>query len=73
MTTFLKDTALFCWQQYQRKIEDQTNVSISWEGFKAFFCQSLGKSEVFVICQSDNLIGGRIDWFIKRVGIAWSK
>ena len=26
---FLKDTALFRWQQYQRKIKDQTNVSIS--------------------------------------------
>ena len=46
--TFLKDTALFRWQQHQCKVEDQTNVSISWEGFKAFFRQSLGKSEAFV-------------------------
>ena len=46
--TFLKDTALFHWQQHQRKIKDQTNVPISWKGFKAFFCQSLGKSEAFV-------------------------
>ena len=46
--TFLKNTALFQWQQHQRKIEDQTNVSISWKGFKAFFCQSLSEFEVFV-------------------------
>ena len=46
--TFLKDTALFRWQQHQRKIKDQPNVSISWEGFKAFFCQSLGESKAFV-------------------------
>ena len=45
---FLKDTALFCWRQHQCKIEDQTNVFISWKGFKAFFCQSLGKSKAFV-------------------------
>ena len=48
MATFLKDTALLRWQQDQRKIEDQTNVSISLEGFKAFFHQSLGKSKAFV-------------------------
>ena len=46
--TFLKNIILFCWQQHQHKIEDQTNVPISWGGFKTFFCQSLGKSEVFV-------------------------
>ena len=46
--TFLKDTALFRWQQYQRKVEDQTNTPISWEGFKAFLRQSLGESEAFV-------------------------
>ena len=45
---FLKNTALFRWQQYQHKVEDQTNVPISWEGFKAFFYQSLGKSKAFV-------------------------
>ena len=27
--TFLKDTALFRWQEYQRKVEDQTNVPLS--------------------------------------------
>ena len=46
--TFLKDTVFFCWHQHQRKVEDQTNVFISWEGFKAIFCQSLGNSEAFV-------------------------
>ena len=46
--TFLKDTALFRWQQYQRKVEDQTNTPISWEGFKAFLRQSLGESKAFV-------------------------
>ena len=46
--TFLKDTALFRWQQHQRKVEDQTNTPISWEGFKAFLRQSLGESEAFV-------------------------
>ena len=45
---FLKDNALFRWQQYEHKIEDQTNVPISWEGFKAFFWQGLDKSEAFV-------------------------
>ena len=46
--TFLKDTVPFRWQQHQRKVEDQTNISISWEGFKAFLRQSLGESEAFV-------------------------
>ena len=46
--TFLQNTALFRWQQYQHKVEDQTNVPISWEGFKAFLRQSLGESEAFV-------------------------
>ena len=45
---FLKNSALFRWQQHQHKIEDQTNVPISWEGFKAFLCQSLGEFEAFV-------------------------
>ena len=45
---FLNNTALFCWQQYQHKINDQTNVSISCKGLIAFLCQSLGKSEAFV-------------------------
>ena len=47
-TTFFKNTGLFCWQQYQRKIKDKTNVFISWQEFKAFFYQSLGKSKAFV-------------------------
>ena len=45
---FLKNTALFRWQQHQHKKEAQTIISISWEGFKAFFHQNLGKSEAFV-------------------------
>ena len=48
MGTFLKDTAFYRWQQHQRKVEDQTNTPISWEGFKAFLCQSLGESKAFV-------------------------
>ena len=52
--TFLQDIALFNWQQHQRKLEDQTHVLISWEGFKVFLCQSLSESEAFVdtICSS---------------------
>ena len=46
--TFLKNTALFCWQQHQRKIENQTNALISLKRFKAFLCQSLNKFEAFV-------------------------
>ena len=45
---FFKDTPLFCWQQYQRKVEDEANISIIWEKFKAFLCQSLGECKVFV-------------------------
>ena len=45
---FLVDIALFRWQQLQYIIEAKTNVFISWEGFKALFCQNLGKSKAFV-------------------------
>ena len=45
---FLKDTALFCWQQHQRKMENKTDISITWKEFKAFLCQSLGESEAFI-------------------------
>ena len=45
---FLKDTAVFRWQQNQCKVEDQTNLPISWKGFKALLCQSLGESKAFV-------------------------
>ena len=47
-TTFFKGTALFQWQQHQHKIKDHINVPISWEGFKAFFYQSLSKSKNFI-------------------------
>ena len=46
--TFFKDTSLFRWQQYQRKVKEKKNVFITWEEFKAFLRQSLGKSEAFV-------------------------
>ena len=29
LATLLKDQALFCWQQYQRKLADKTNISIT--------------------------------------------
>ena len=45
---FLKHTTLFYWHQYQRKVEDEADISITCEEFKAFFCQSLGKSKAFV-------------------------
>ena len=45
---FINNIALFCWKKYQRKVKDETDVSITWKEFKAFFCQSLGKSEAFV-------------------------
>ena len=67
--TFLKDITLFHWQQYQCKIEDQTNIPISWEGFKAFLCQSLSKSEAFVDTiwstirkKSQHLLEEVMDW-----------
>ena len=37
-TNFLKNTALFYWHQYLRKVEDETNVFIIWKEFQAFFC-----------------------------------
>ena len=46
--TFFKDIALFCWQQYQQKVKDKTNVFITWVKFKAFLSQSLGEFEAFV-------------------------
>ena len=46
--TFLKNIALFRWQQHQRKIENKTNIPINWEKFKAFLRQSLGKSKAFI-------------------------
>ena len=46
--TFLKDKPLFHWQQYQRKLADKTDVFITWEKFKVFFCCSLGESIAFV-------------------------
>ena len=45
---FLKDTTLFCQQQQKQKVEDKTNVSITWKELKPFLCQSLGEPKVFV-------------------------
>ena len=45
---FVKNTILFHWQQYQYKMEGENNVSITWEEFKTFFCQGLGKLKAFV-------------------------
>ena len=47
-TTFLKNMAMFCWQQHQQKVEDKIDISITWKEFKVFFYQSLGKSKEFV-------------------------
>ena len=48
VTTFFKDTALFCWQQYKQKVADEIDVLITWEKLKAFLYWSLGKFEAFV-------------------------
>ena len=48
VATFFNNIALFQWQYYQRKIEDQTNVLISSKEYKAFLCQNLGESKAFV-------------------------
>ena len=47
-TIFLKNITFFYRQQYQYKIKDKINIFISWKRFKAFICQSLGKSKAFV-------------------------
>ena len=45
---FLRDRINFRWQQYKRKHKAKSTVSIMWEEFKTFFCQSLGDSRAFV-------------------------
>ena len=39
---------MFCWQQYQQKVEDEIDIPITWEEFKDFFCKSLVESKAFV-------------------------
>ena len=46
--SFLRDHINFRWQQYKRKHEGKSLVSITWKEFKTFFGQSLGDSRAFV-------------------------
>ena len=46
--TFLRERALFRWQQHKAKNAGETDVSLTWKEFKAFFCRSLGESRAFV-------------------------
>ena len=39
---------MFRWQQQKAKNANETNVPFIWKEFKAFFYQSLGKSQAFV-------------------------
>ena len=45
---FLWDRISFRWQQYKRKRDVDSFISIMWDEFKAFLCWSLGDSQVFV-------------------------
>ena len=47
-TIFVQDWISFRWQQYKRRHDADTLVSITWDKFKAFYQQSLGNSQVFV-------------------------
>ena len=47
-TSFLKDRIHHCWQQYKTRIKRNRAALLSWEEFKAFLKQSLGKSDAFV-------------------------
>ena len=46
--TFLREQALFRWQQYKAKNAGETDVPLTWEEFKAFLRRSLGESQAFV-------------------------
>ena len=46
--TFLRERTLFRWQQHKANNADKTDVLLTWKEFKAFFCQSLRKSQAFV-------------------------
>ncbi len=46
--SFLWDRINFRWQQYKRKLEAESSVSISWDKFKAFLRKALGDSRAFV-------------------------
>ena len=45
--TFLWKQVLFRWQQHKAKNASKTDISLTWEKFKAFLCRSLGKSQAF--------------------------
>ena len=48
IATFLWEQALICWQQHKAKNAGKTDVPLTWEKIKVFFCQSLGESQAFV-------------------------
>ena len=47
-TSFLRDRISFRWQQYKRKRDRDSSVSVTWDEFKAFLRRSLGDSQAFV-------------------------
>ena len=46
--TFLRERALFRWQQHKAKNAGETNIPLTCEKFKAFFCWNLGELRAFV-------------------------
>ena len=46
--SFLWDRISFCWQKYKWRHDVNTPIPVKWDEFKAFFCQSLDESQVFV-------------------------
>ena len=46
--SFLRDRISFHWQQYKRRHDADTPVSVTWDEFKTFLCRSLGDSQAFV-------------------------
>ena len=46
--SFFRDRISFRWQQYKRRYDTETSVSVTWHEFKAFLCWSLGDSQAFV-------------------------
>ena len=46
--SFFRDHINFCWQQYKRKHETESTISITCKELKTFLCQSLGDSRAFV-------------------------
>ena len=46
--SFFRDQISFYWQQYKRKQDTDSAISVMWDKFKAFFCYSLGDSQAFM-------------------------